>query len=80
MNFLALISAKAWGYVAASAAVLVAVAKIFYAGKKSAQVDGMKEQLQNVETRNEIETAVSAADRSERERLRDKWTKPPSGV
>lgn len=56
-------------------AVLLAVARIFGAGKRAAQVEGMKRQLQNVETRNATDNAVRAADPADRERLRDKWTR-----
>ena len=73
MNIIGLISAKAWGYVAAAIAVLVAVAKIFYAGKKSAQVDGMKEQLQNVKTRDQVDASINTAPDPERDKLRAKW-------
>ena len=76
IGFLTGIGAKAWAYVGIAVAVLAGLAKVFYAGKKEAQVEGMQEQLKNVETRDKVETALTAAQRSERKRLRDKWTRP----
>lgn len=73
MGFLTGIGLRAWGYIAAALAVLAAVAKIFYAGKKAAQVDGMKEQLQNVQTRDKVDIAVGTATDPERDRMRAKW-------
>lgn len=75
IGFLTGIGAKAWAYVGIAVAVLAGLAKVFYAGKKEAQVEGMKEQLANVETREKVETALTKAEISERKRLRDKWTR-----
>lgn len=70
------IGLKVWGYVAAGLAVLSAVAMIFRAGKRSAQIDGLQKQLENVEKANEIEDRIDRATPDERKRLRDKWTRP----
>lgn len=70
------ISLKFWGYLAAFFAVLAALAKIYSAGKTAAKVDSEEKVLHDVETRNEVEDRVSGADDTERERLRNKWTKP----
>lgn len=76
MGFLTGIGTRALAYVGIAVAVLAGLAKVFYAGKKEAQVEGMQEQLKNVETRDKVETALTAAQRSERKRLRDKWSRP----
>lgn len=62
-------------YGAVAVGVLVAVWRIFAAGKKSAQVEGMKDQLKNVETHNVVEDSVARAGDDERQWLRDKWTR-----
>lgn len=76
IGFLTGIGAKAWAYVGIAVAVLAGLAKVFYAGKKEAQVEGMQEQLKNVETRDKVETALTAVQRSELKRLRTKWERP----
>lgn len=68
-----------WGKIAAVAAivgaVMLAVAKIFAAGRRDEQAQGMQEQLKNVETRNQTDASVGAAsDSSVRDELREKFT------
>lgn len=80
IGFLTGIGAKAWGYIVLAGAVVLGVVKIFYAGKNAAQVEGMKGQLENVETREKVENTVNRATDPERDKLRSKWTKPAPGV
>lgn len=60
--------------------VLIAIWRIFAAGKKAARVDGMKAQLKNVEIRHEVDDTVARADDARRDELRRKWTKPKAGL
>lgn len=62
--------------VAIAGALLIAVWRIFAAGKKSAQVEVMKDTLDDVAKKNEAEDRVDSATPVEREQLRDKWTRP----
>lgn len=73
IGFLSGISMKVWGYAAVALGVLVAILKIFSAGKTAARVEGMKEQLQNASTRAKVDDAVAGASEPERSKLRDKW-------
>jgi hypothetical protein len=67
------VSLKVWGYVAVAAAAALFVLRVWSAGRKSAQVDGLKNQLDNVKVRNETDAAIERATPGERERLRRKW-------
>ena len=67
------ISLRAWGYLAAAAIAVTILLRAYGAGRKAAQVDGMKDQLRNVKVRNETDAAVERASPGERERLRRKW-------
>lgn len=53
--------AKIAAGLAALGALLLAVAKIFGAGRRAAEADGMRQQLDNVGKRNEIEDQVRRA-------------------
>lgn len=73
---LRLIPGRLWGYLAAGAAVLIAVWRIYAAGKSAARVEGMQSQLDNVETRNEIDRkAGRLPDGDAADRLRDQWSR-----
>ena len=73
MNFLSGISLKVWGYLAALFAVLGTLWKVYSAGKDAARVEGLKDELRDVETHNAIENDVERASEPElTERLR-KW-------
>lgn len=67
------VSLRVWGYVAVALAAAAILLRAYTAGRKSAQADGMKKQLDNVEKRNEADAAVDRAGPSERKRLRRKW-------
>ena len=73
---LRLIPGKIWGYLAAGMAVLIAVWRIYAAGKSAARVEGMESQLENVETRNEIDRDTGRLpDGGAADRLRDQWSR-----
>lgn len=68
---------KIAGYAAVAVAVFVAIASVFRAGKKSAQVEGMKDQLKNVEKRHAVDNTVDASKPSAvRDELLRDWSKP----
>lgn len=70
---------KVWGYVlvigAIVAAVVAVLAKTFSAGKASEREKGEARQLENVATRQDVDSAVaSGSDADNRERLRKLYT------
>jgi len=62
--------------VAIAGAVMIAVWRIFAAGKKSAQVEVMKDTLDDVAKKNAAEDRVDSATPVERDKLYDKWQRP----
>lgn len=62
-------------YVLGALAVIGLLFGVYRSGKKSAQVDAMADQLENVKVRDEVESDFMRSDDSERKRLRDKWTR-----
>lgn len=66
---------KIWALIALAFGFLALIAKSYMAGRKSAQADGMTDQLENVEKRNEVDARIDRAEPAERVRLRDKWTR-----
>lgn len=66
---------KIAGYAAIALAVLIAIWRIFAAGKNAARIEGMKEQLGNADIRAKTDDAIASAIASERDRLRAKWTR-----
>jgi hypothetical protein len=76
LTFLRLIPGRIWGYLAAGIAVLVAVWRIYAAGKSAARADGMAEQLGNVEKRNEVDRNTGRLpDGGAADRLREQWSR-----
>lgn len=71
---------KGIAYGAMALAGVIAIWRVFAAGKKSAQVDGLKEQVKNGEVRATVDDRVTRANNSERKRLRDKWTRGQVGL
>lgn len=70
-----------WAKIAAGAlivlAILGAVLKLISIGKKSAEAEGQRAQLDNVATRNKVDITVgNASDDDVRNELRANWTKP----
>lgn len=57
-------------------AALVFVLKVFNAGKHAAYVEGLQEKVTNAATRAKVDDVVSGANDTERDRLRNKWTRP----
>ena len=75
MTILSLLWSRFGGYVMAALAVIGLLFGVYRSGRKSAQVDGMKNQLENVKVRNEVEQDVATSDPdSKRERLQQ-WTR-----
>lgn len=75
MGFVSLLRSRVGGYIAAGLAVLALLFGVYRSGKKSAQVDGMENQLNNVKVRNDVEQDVATSDpASKRERLQQ-WTR-----
>lgn len=80
MGFLAGALGNVWAKIIAVgaivAALLVACAKIFSAGKTSAVAEGQREQLKNVSVRDEVDSLVAArSDDANRKRLLGRWTR-----
>ncbi len=74
MPFLSIIFSRIGGYVAAGLAVSAVLFGVYRSGRKSAQVDGMANQLENVEKANEIENSVNTSNTDvNRERLFNEW-------
>lgn len=70
---------NAWAKIAAAGvivgAVLLGVARVFSAGKQAAKEEGERKQLENVATRNEVDSSVATGSPdANRERL-SKWTR-----
>lgn len=64
------------GYIMAGLAVLALLLGVYRSGRKSAQVDGMEDKLENVKVSNEVENEVRLTDPdSKRDRLFDKWSR-----
>lgn len=59
--FLKGIGLKFWAGVVIFFTLVAGIAKIYSAGRKSAQADGMQQQLKNVRVRNEVENDVRRA-------------------
>ena len=59
--------------------VLAAIAGIYRSGKVAGRnevvVRGLEEKVENVGTRDEVETGVRRANDADRRRLRDKWSR-----
>lgn len=68
---------KLAGYAAIAGAVLIAIWRVFAAGRNAALVDGMKDQLENADIRTKTDDAIATAIVTERDRLRAKWTRNP---
>lgn len=67
---------RAWGYVGALLAILAAMWKIYAAGRAAADAAAKTKVLDDVDTRNKVEDRVAGADDAERQRMRDRWTRP----
>lgn len=63
----------AWGGVVAFVVALLLSAR--KSGRDAAVADGMRKQLENVGTRNDVERANRTAPGSAAERLRNKWAR-----
>lgn len=70
------LGAKVWLGVAIVAAGALALLMAKRAGRAEAEADGVREQLENVGVRHEVEADLDRADPVERQRLRNKWTRP----
>ncbi len=75
-----LLGSKIGRYVVAGVGIALAIGlfviRVFAAGRKSALVDGMERQLNNVKARQNAENTLRVAPDAERQRMRDKWTRP----
>lgn len=83
MAFLASLLGGIWSRVVLWAGialgVLAAIAGIYRSGKVAGRnevvVRGLEEKVENVGTRDEVETGVRRANDADRRRLRDKWSR-----
>lgn len=76
MPFLSVIFSRIGGYIAAGLAVAAVLFGVYRSGRKSAQVDGMANQLENVEKSNEIENDIHTSSPDvNRERLHNEWSR-----
>ena len=76
LSWLGGIGLKTWGYIAAFFALLAALTKIYSAGKDSAKVEALQDQVENVGKRNDIEQEVRrAGPDAVHDELRNKWTR-----
>lgn len=67
---------KAGGYVMAALAILGLLFGVYRSGKKSARVDSMEKQLENVKVRQDVEKEVSSSPvGSSAQRLRNEWAR-----
>lgn len=67
---------KFWAGVVIFFTLVAGVVKIYSAGRKSAQADGMKQQLENVQVRNEVENEVRrAGPDAVHDELRKDWSR-----
>lgn len=57
-------------------AITIFIARVFAAGKKSALIDGMEQQLKNVKAKQDVQADLSRATDARKQQLRDKWTRP----
>lgn len=74
MPFLSIIFSRVGGYITAGIAVAAVLFGVYRSGRKSAQVDGMANQLENVEKANEIENDINTSSPDDnRERLHNGW-------
>lgn len=76
MPILSIIFSRVGGYIAAALAVAAVLLGVYRSGRKSARVDGIVSQLENVEKANEIENDINISrPDANRERLLNNWTR-----
>jgi hypothetical protein len=72
---LSLIFSRVGAYIGIALSVVAVLFGVYRTGKKSARVDGMERQLENVKVRQDVEKDVSSPSNDSIVRLRDEWSR-----